>query len=53
MEDILFGFILRHRSFPRGEGEGGWGLMNRVDAVQVCDARDDDSSNAVDNKIKI
>jgi len=23
---------------------GGWGLLNRIVAVQVCDARDDDKN---------
>ena len=27
MEDKLFGDELKHRSFPVGEGEGGWGFI--------------------------
>jgi hypothetical protein len=22
----MFGFVLKYRSFPKGEGVGGWGL---------------------------
>jgi len=28
MEEIKFGVVFKRRSFPFGEGEGGWGLMN-------------------------
>ena len=38
MEDILFGFALKRRSFPCGEGEGRWGLVNREAGAQECDA---------------
>ena len=39
VEDIKFGVVLKNRSFPDGEGDGGWGLMNREQNVQECDAR--------------
>ena len=38
VEDIKFGVVLKNRSFPDGEGDGGWGLMNREQNVQECDA---------------
>jgi len=30
VEDIKFGIVLKNRSFPKGEGDGGWGLLNRI-----------------------
>jgi hypothetical protein len=38
VEDIKFGVVLKNRSFPNGEGDEGWGLMNRELKVQECDA---------------
>jgi len=38
MEDIKPGFVMQNRSFPIGEGEGGWGLLSRIVAVKECDA---------------
>jgi hypothetical protein len=38
VEDIKFGIVSKNRSFPNGEGDGGWGLMNREQNVQECDA---------------
>ena len=37
MEDLKFGLIMQHRSFPNGEREGDRGLPNRIVAVQECD----------------
>ena len=42
--DNKFGFVMQHRSFPIGEGEEGWGLMNRIVTVQECDATGDDKN---------
>ena len=33
---------MKYRSFPVGEGVGGWGLLNRIVLVQECDATEDD-----------
>jgi hypothetical protein len=41
VEDIMFGIVLKNRSFSDGEGDGGWGLMNRELNVQECDATED------------
>ena len=30
---------LKNRSLSAGEGDGGRGPLNRIDSVQVCDAR--------------
>ena len=44
VEEIKFVVVQMHRSFPYGEGEGEWGLMNKVVVVQECDARDDEKN---------
>jgi len=41
VDDRKFGVVLKNRSFPNGEGDGGWGLMNREQKVQECDATGD------------
>jgi len=50
VEEIKFGVVIQHRSFPNGEGDGGWGLMKSEQNVQECDATKDDSSTNVWNK---
>ena len=44
LEEIKFGVVKMNRSFPYGEGEGGWGLMNSIVVAQGCDARDDEKN---------
>jgi hypothetical protein len=38
VEDIKFGIVLKNRSFPFGEGDGGRGLMNKEQNAKECDA---------------
>ena len=49
MEDILFGFALKRRSFPNGETEGDRDLVNREPEVQACDATKMISVNVAGN----
>jgi hypothetical protein len=42
MEEIMFGIVLKNRSFPFGEGDGGWGQFGSDKNVQEYDARDDE-----------
>ena len=34
VEEMEFVLVRKNRSFPFGEGEGGWGLLNKDDNVQ-------------------
>jgi hypothetical protein len=34
VEEIKLGVVQKNRSFPFGEGEGEWGLLNREQKVQ-------------------
>jgi len=38
VEVIMLIKVAQHRSFPIGEGDEGWGLLNRIVVVQECDA---------------
>jgi hypothetical protein len=47
MEDIKFGVVLKNRSFPNREGDGGWGLMNRELKYKSATQQVINSSNRV------
>ena len=44
VEEIKFGVVQTRRSFPYGEGDGEWGLMNKIVVVQgsASGGRDDE-----------
>ncbi|HEX6849298.1 MAG TPA: hypothetical protein VF144_20070 [Chitinophagaceae bacterium] len=57
VEDIKFGVVLKNRSFPNGEGDGGWGLVNKEQKAKECDATEDKSELlklvTINKKLKI
>ena len=38
MGETKLGLVQKYRSFPFGEGEGGWGLMNKEQNAQECES---------------